>query len=105
MPPKVALRAGDKVRVRGSGAFNPSWLKEKYPRNWHTIKFDGTVLGTHEESGKWRVRFDDDEVATLARKDIEFISRPAAEKRQRKARAPAAAAVQRRSKRASRRAS
>ena len=80
MPPlRRPLRDGDRVSVLGVDAFNPDYLKEHHPADWHRIRFDATVLGFAEYSKKWRLEFDDGEVWHGVRNKIQFVSRPAEE--------------------------
>ena len=60
MPPTQRLAIGDRVSVLGVDAFNPDYLKEHHPSDWHRIRFEAKVLGSWS-SGKWLLEFDDGE--------------------------------------------
>ena len=52
MPPTQRLAIGDRVSVLGVDAFNPDYLKEQHPSDWHRIRFEAKVLGLWKGQGQ-----------------------------------------------------
>jgi len=79
MPSSERLKVGDVISVRAT-TFGEQWAKDMYPSDWYTKKIEGVVEG--KTGSKWQLHFveEDDTVLNivLSRKDIVFVSRPAA---------------------------
>lgn len=76
MPPAVLRRLvlGDRVSVLGVDAFCIDWLKEHFPSDWHRQRWEGFVNA--KSGSRWKIRFDDNTEAVVARAKIKWISRP-----------------------------